>query len=388
MERRLHSTLLLVGISLSLAVLLGSACMAAENFDALSAHASAARVAGKLDEAAQLYRRLVELRPDWQEGWWFLGTVLYDRESYDEALDVFSRMVARWPHHGPATALMGLCEFQKGECERALQDFQKGRVLGLGDNPQMLGTIRYHAALCLNRLQQFDAAYDALRIFAYDNQASPGIVKALGLSALRMPYLPNEVPADKEELVTLAGRAAFEGERGARTKADELFRQLIGRFPGTPGVHYAYGAFLLRDHADAALDQFREELKLAPKDVPALMQLAFEYIRRGEFEKARPFAERTTEADPNQFAGHNALGRILLETGDTQGAIRELETAVDLAPMAPENRLALSSAYLKAGRKKEALRERAEYQRLSDLKHRAEKELEKRSTASTSQPQR
>ena len=71
------------------------------------------------------------------------------------------------------------------------------------------------------------------------------------------------------------------------------------------------------------------------------------------------------------------------ETGDVDGAIRELETAVKLAPLAPENRLALSSAYLKAARKEDALRERAEYKRLSDLKREAQRGLEERSTASS-----
>ncbi len=388
MVQRLRSTLLLAAVALSVVLLASDYCRAEDDFEALANRAGAARTTGRLDDAVELYRKAIALRPDWREGWWYLGTILYDRRSYDEALEVFEQFVGRWPHHGPAVALKGLCEFQTGEYQRALEDFQQGRIFGLGENPQMLATIRYHAAICLNRLGQFDASYDALRIFAYENQKSPGVVLGLGLSALRMPYLPTQIPPEKEELVKMTGRAAFEAERGARTEADELYRRLIERFPQEPRIHYAYGAFLLRDHTDAALEEFLEELKRSPDDIPALMQLAFEYIRRGEYEKARPFAERATETAPGQFAGHNALGRILLETGDVAGAIRELETAIELAPMAPENRLPLSSAYLKAGRKEDALRERAEYQRLSELKRKADRELEKRSMVPSQDPKR
>ncbi|MFZ0429108.1 MAG: tetratricopeptide repeat protein [Acidobacteriota bacterium] len=382
MARTRRSTSLHLGTVFSLALLAGGLCLGQEDFDVLSRQADTARAEGRLDDAATLYRQLVDLRPDWQQGRWFLGTILYDQGKYDEALQVFQSMVTRWPHHGPAVALSGLCQFQMGEYQQALQSFQQGRTLGLGDNPQMLATIRYHAALCLNRLGQFDAAYEALRVFAYENHQSRGIIRGLGLSALRLPYLPDEVPAGKDELVTMMGRAAFEGERGERARADALYRQILEKFPQEPGVHYAYGAFLLRDHGDDALDQFIAELKCSPDDIPALMQLTFEYLRRGDFDRARPFAERTVRVAPEQFAGHNALGRILLETGDVDGAIRELETAVKLAPLAPENRLALSSAYLKAARKEDALRERAEYKRLSDLKREAQRGLEERSTAS------
>jgi len=39
------------------------------DFSTLSARAEAARDAGRLDEAAPLYRKALGVRPDWKEGW-------------------------------------------------------------------------------------------------------------------------------------------------------------------------------------------------------------------------------------------------------------------------------------------------------------------------------
>ena len=45
-------------------------------FSILSARAEAALAAGRLDDAAPLYRKALAVRPDWKEGWWALGTDL------------------------------------------------------------------------------------------------------------------------------------------------------------------------------------------------------------------------------------------------------------------------------------------------------------------------
>ncbi|MGH8637462.1 MAG: hypothetical protein ACREUZ_10055 [Burkholderiales bacterium] len=57
----------------------------AADFSTLSAAADAARVANRLNEAAPLYYKALELRPDWKEGWWALGTILYEQDSHGAA---------------------------------------------------------------------------------------------------------------------------------------------------------------------------------------------------------------------------------------------------------------------------------------------------------------
>ena len=58
---------------------------------------------------------------------------------------------------------------------------------------------------------------------------------------------------------------------------------------------------------------------------------------------------------------------MLLDTDDGAGAVRELETAVRLAPASPESHFNLASAYAKLGRKEDAVREREEFRRLRKI---------------------
>jgi Flp pilus assembly protein TadD len=56
------------------------------------------------------------------------------------------------------------------------------------------------------------------------------------------------------------------------------------------------------------------------------------------------------------YAARNVLGRVLLEVGQTDRAIKELEEGVRLAPGSREMHFALARAYTRAGRKQEAER--------------------------------
>jgi Flp pilus assembly protein TadD len=50
-----------------------------------------------------------------------------------------------------------------------------------------------------------------------------------------------------------------------------------------------------------------------------------------------------------------------LESGDVPGAIQKLELATKLEPNSPQNHIALSQAYAKAGRAEDAKRERERF---------------------------
>src|ERR1700737_985453 len=58
---------------------------APQSFDGIAAQADQARDADNLEQAVVLYRRALGMQPGWVEGWWSLGTILYDRDNYADA---------------------------------------------------------------------------------------------------------------------------------------------------------------------------------------------------------------------------------------------------------------------------------------------------------------
>jgi tetratricopeptide (TPR) repeat protein len=346
----------------------GKTAAVSPQFKKLAQQASAAREADRLEEAIALYLQALKLNPKWNEGWWYAGSMFYERDRYAEARGAFNNLAAIDPKFGPAWSMMGLCEFQLKEYEAALKHLRHGNGFGLGGNDELRRVARFHEAVLLNRFAQFELAYDALSRLFSDQAEMPELVIALGLTMLRMPYLPSETPADKREIVFKTGRAALFAATNRLLDAQREYKELIAAYADSPGAHYAYGVFLLRGAPDEALEEFKRELQISPKHVPARLQIAFEYIKRGEHAAGAPFAEEAVKLAPDLFAAHNALGRILLETGEIERAIKELETGAGLAPDSPEMYFALARAYARAGRPKDAEHARAEFQRLDKIR--------------------
>ena len=336
-------------------------------FDDLVKRAEAARLANRLDEALDLYRQAVKMRPDWPEGWWYLGTINYEADRHADARDAFVRLLYLKSEGGPSWALLGLCEYKLGNYKIALDHLKRARAQGLGGSRELSRVVRYHTGILHTHFGEFEPAQYQLFPLARDQLNNTPLIEALGLAALAMPLFPSEIPPEKRELVLKAGRASYFQAARLPEDAQREYTELIARYPQTPNVHYSYGVFLLIQNPDHALEEFRRELEISPAHVPARLQIAFEYIRRGESPTALPFAEQAVKISPDAFAARNALGRIFLEMGQTERAIKELQEGVRLAPGSPETRYALARAYGKAGRKAEAARERDEFARLKKL---------------------
>jgi tetratricopeptide (TPR) repeat protein len=335
-------------------------------FETIRQRADAARTGGRLEEAIELYGHAVRLRPAWVEGHWYLGTTYYEIEQFAGCRDAFRRVVRLQPENGAAWAFKGLCEFRLKNYALALSDLNKSQGLGVGD-PKLIPVARYHRAILLTRFEHYERALQAFAEFAREGNGSPMIAEAMGIAVLRLAFLPDEVPAEKRDIVVLAGRASVLAASNTMEAAQKSFEELVGRYPRTPNVHYLYGVYLLRDRPDQALDEFNEELRVSPNHARAMLQIAQEALRRGELEAALRWATQAVQIAPRNFVGRRTLGQIKLERNDVPGAVAELEAAVKLEPDSPSVHYALARAYQRAGRAADAKRERAEFSRLERL---------------------
>jgi tetratricopeptide (TPR) repeat protein len=335
-------------------------------FDEVARRAGAARDSGDADEAIRWYRRGTALRPAWDEGWWYVGALSYERQRPAEAAEAFRSFVALKPDSGAGWAMRGLAEFDAGRFGEAQQHLARSLRLESVGNLEIRNAVYHHLALLHIRGGRFELAVEPLTTLARTSPESPSLVAACGLTLLREPYLPSAIPAGKREVVEAAGRAAYSA-MGGKPEARERFEDALRRFPRTPGLHYGYGAWLRQQGADqspAAIEQFRKEIGVDPKAVYPRLEIAFELMQQGEHAGAVPYAEEALRLAPALFVPHFALGRALVGTGELQRGIAAFEKAASLAPDVPETHAALARAYVQAGRRADAEREELAFQRL------------------------
>jgi len=109
---------------------------AAPSFDDLAARAATARDGGNLPLAIDLYGQAERVKPDWAEGWFYLGLLQYSANAYPAAIDAFNHLLVLQPGAPPALALRGLCEFETGAYDDALRDLDDAVAKGAANQQE------------------------------------------------------------------------------------------------------------------------------------------------------------------------------------------------------------------------------------------------------------
>jgi tetratricopeptide (TPR) repeat protein len=336
-------------------------------FERLSAEAARAREEDRLDDAIRSYNRALRLRPRWEEGWWYVGTIHYEKDRWPECRDAFSRFTAINPKLSPGFALLGLCEFRLDLWDQAHAHLNKAFQLGMPEDDPLTYVAWYHTALLETRARNFERALQILAMLSRKKPGEPELYAAAGLASLRKPLLLKQLPENERELALKLGQAVITAAERRGAEALAIFEEILTRWPSAPNVHYTFANYLLTIDAERGIEELKKELEISGEHLPGLVSLAMEYLKRGDPASALPFARRAAKAAPGNFTARTSLGRALTESGDLAGGIRELEAAVKLEPLSPQVRFYLASAYAKAGRKADADRERAEFTRLRKL---------------------
>lgn len=335
-----------------------------QTFEQLLQSADNAREQNRDDEAIQLFRRALEQKPESEEALWYLGSMLYEKERLAEARDVLRSFLTLRPDAGPAWALLGLSEFQLHEYPRALQHLERAMSQGMTDRKELAQSVVYHTAILLTRFERYDDSLDMLQKMLASGTPDPTLVEPAGLAGLRLPFLPSEIPPDRRDLITLAGKAVMALQMQRPEEANADFDRLARAYPNEPGVHFLRGAYLSDLHPDEARADFERELTISPSHTLARVRLAQLLITAGEFDRALALAQQAIQLEPKRASAHMMAGEALIAKGDAAGGIKELEAARDDDPSIGRVHWDLLRAYAAAGRKEDAAREKSEIEKI------------------------
>lgn len=352
-----------------LAPLPSSAAQSAKSsasFDLLAKQAAEARDSDQLDQAAALYKQALALRPQWAEGWWSLGTLEYDRSDYAAAARAFQRLLVLAPKNGTAHAMLGLCEFELGQEDDALKHIEEAQELGVANDTRLRRVVIYHEGVLLLQKGKFEAARDALGQLCMQGLQDNSITQAVGMVALRIRgKIPPPEDSPGHDVVQRVGQAACAAAAKKYDEARREFVALVSEYPQYPNIHYAYGRLLAAvNDVPAAVDQFKLEIENNPSDITSRLEIAAT-LYKVDSPAGLPYAEEAVKLDPHSAFAHYLFGLLLLDTDNYLKAIPELEIAAKAFPHDAKVFFALGSAYSRAGRRQDAARARATFQRLS-----------------------
>ena len=345
---------------LSLSCMVCSAQDPSPQFNDIASRAAAARDQQNVPAAIQLYAQAEQLKPDWQEGWWYLGVLQYSSNQYAGAIDAFTRLLQLAPAAVPAMALRGLCEFETAAYDDSLRDLEQAVAHGALNEPRNEEIIRYHLAQLLTHASRFQGALEQYQRLAALRTAAPDsdLLIGIGLAGMRDPSFPKDASAKNRELYQAAGNAGYVFLSGDNEKADDLFSQLFARYSYAPNLHYFYGFLLFPHDPGLAIDQFNSELAVNPSNETANAMLALTLVIAGRFAEALQHAQRAYDNAPDMEMAQLALGRSLAETGEMKRGAELLNQVIARDPGSLEAHLGLVSIYSRSGNREDAERER------------------------------
>jgi tetratricopeptide (TPR) repeat protein len=324
-----------------------------KDFEQIAKEANTARVSERISDAIKLYKEGVRLRPAWAEGWWSLGSLLYDQDRFAEAERAFRRFVGLTPKKAPAYAFLGLCEYETHEYDPALAHFRAWATAGWPGSAELIDVAVFHFALLLTREGEFVRALYLLAPQAAKVGEDPVLTEAMGLASLSMRNLPEDYPPSKREAVWLAGQAAVYVAQQPHdfARANELAARLEARYPNEPDVHYFRGTlFTFENRPTEAEHEYRMELRVSPQHVPAMLALADIDLDKNGLMEAAALTEKALQGEPKNPEAHHVRGRVLMAQGLLAECARELEIAKQLAPDSSLVRSHLAMVYSRLGR--------------------------------------
>jgi tetratricopeptide (TPR) repeat protein len=318
----------------------------AQDFDILARRASNARVEGNSSEAIRYYETALKIRPDWPEGWWYLGTLYADAGRFTDAIPVFRKLTDANPKLGPAWASLGLSEFELKDYQNSLIHLQQAQELGFAEVPYMEKPAAYHLALLLNLNGEFEDAFGVLSSEFGKEALAQQTRVALGMSLLRIQLLPEQLDPGKDALISEAGEAAERLVSSNLEQAFQTFRQMLQDYPNTPYLHYAYGSALdFSSRYGEAEAQLREETRVTPNSALPYMRLAAIALKTHRPADVQPLAQRAVELAPQSNTAHRILAKALTELNKTEAAAQETAAAERLDPEKTDVDSKVAAAY-------------------------------------------
>jgi predicted Zn-dependent protease len=337
----------------------------------ISREADGAIGADHVRTAITIIEKGLRIDPNWKDGLWKAGLVLYQHDQFERARNYLHRLTRADPTSGRAWALEGMCELQLHKFQAAIEDIGQADRLGIPSQLSFSGAARRDRAIAYIELGDFGSAVNLLnKLVPCENpEEREQLITIFGYASLQQS---TEHPLTPEQtaIVHELGEARYASASGDHSHAKALLESLIQKYPDQPMLHYTYGSLLFSwSDYDAAKKQFHEELAISPSSLAARLALAYLGLETNETEEALPYALEASKMRPDFYLSHLYLGRLLIAENQITKGCRELEIARTLSPSSSQVRYALATTYRRLGRIQDAHRELREFERLRQLEN-------------------
>lgn len=292
--------------------------------DALFVKAKTDLAEGKTDDAITALRRAVDLKADWAEAHYLLGSALFLKRDMNAARGELLRALEIDVHLVEARKVLARIHSVLGEDEQAVD---AGREV-LAANPGDV-SMRILVAQSLVRMRKRTEALQMLK----------------------------EIPADQQTGESLYAQGRIYVFEGNSAKAREYFLAADEQVPNHAEI---LQSLLKLDREEGRLDESVARIEAAasaePENASLIRMRGVAYVLAGRGPDAEASFRRAIELDPNNLAAYQSLAQYLAVTGRREEVLRTYERAAAQRPDSAGLQLVLGSLYEAFGQISDAMK--------------------------------
>ena len=287
----------------------------------------------QLDEAAAVYRHILEKRPDHPEALHLLGFVFHQQGDQETAEAWINQAVKADPNQPLFWSNLGIVKAALKKREEAVACHQKALAI----DPT------FYNALCnlgntlldMDRKEEGIASYrKALELYPHLHAGYNNLGNALqGIEAWEEAIETYQKALEiKPDYVQALNNMAFALQRMG--KYDEAIARCREALEIDPHYHDAYSnignALLAQNKADEAITLYQKAIEINPQYRDAYNNLGNALLGQGKLEEAVANYRKALEIAPDLYDAYNNLGNALQELGQLDEAIASYRQAIAL----------------------------------------------------------
>jgi Flp pilus assembly protein TadD len=333
----------------------------ADSPKALYRDADAAYDRGDIQQAIQLYEKLIKIDPDSVAARTNLGVALAHVGRYRDAIAQYEEALNLAPDSQVVRLNLALAWYKQAEFEKAASELERVRA-----NDKTNRQALYLLADCYLRLGRNSDAVTLLQPIYDAGPDDRAVDFALGMALIRngqvqqgQAIIDRVVKTGKRDEVELLRGAAQLAAHDSKNAALTI-HQALEASPDLPGGWSMYGRALL-DSGDreGAKTGFQKALQGDANDFEANLYLGGMLRYDGHAAEAEPYLAKALSVRPNSVEARFQVGMLSLAKGKLEDALSEFEQVARQSPDFQEVHVQLALVYARLNRKSDSERERA-----------------------------
>ena len=289
--------------------------------------------AGHLDQAEQLYRQILEVRPSDPHAPHYLGLIAFRKGLYDEGLGWVRRSIQASPQVPHVHHTLGVILDCMGRETEAIEAFRQAITLK-ADYVEAYNNM----AISLQKIGQAEEAIEVCRRVLAIQPTYARAYHTMGYCLHCLGRLDEAVSSYQQALVHDANLVEVYNQLGVVLSQQERFDeavtylfQAIRRVPHYAEAHNNLGiALRALGHLDQATASYLTAIRLQPQFPEAYYNLANVQAEQGLVDQAVESCHKAISLKPDYAQAYNQLGIALARLGKRDEAMESYRRAIQL----------------------------------------------------------